>query len=165
MLRFLRASAENRRWNFSTAVAKSTTSPAMIFRQLVSVVPGPRVHEPPHRFSVRFRLRLCGQGQKKRSSPAQGALHLSLLRRCPRRKPTARVRARIERLPSTGEFFNFFLALEKICAYIRICRRVPKPQEKNPPAETGAAGNFRLGRTIFAKRGTPLCSTRESKLG
>jgi len=50
------------------------------------------------------------------------------------------------------EFFNFSLALGKICAYIRICRRVPKPQEKNPPAERGAAGNFRLGREILARR-------------
>jgi len=28
------------------------------------------------------------------------------------------------------KFFNFSLALEKICAYIRNCRRVPEPGEK-----------------------------------
>jgi hypothetical protein len=70
---------------------------------------------------------------------------------------------RSEFLDSVGGFLNFFLALEKICAYIRICRRVPKPQEKNPPAEAGAAGNFRLGRMIFAKRGKPGSADRESK--
>jgi len=37
---------------------------------------------------------------------------------------------RSEFFDSVGGFLNFFLALEKICAYIRICRRVPKPQEK-----------------------------------
>src|SRR5215467_6686247 len=48
-------------------------------------------------------------------------------------------------LHAAREFFNFFLALQKICAYIRTCRCVPKPRERNLPAKRSAAGNFRLG--------------------
>ncbi|PYT72601.1 MAG: hypothetical protein DMG39_09315 [Acidobacteria bacterium] len=62
-------------------------------------------------------------------------------------------------------FFNFFLALEKICAYIRNCRCVPRPQEKNSSAETDAAGNFRLERAFSAKRGKPCRRKKESKQG
>ena len=140
MLRFLRASAENRRWNFSTAVAKSTTSPAMIFRQLVSVVPGPRVHEPPQRFFVRLHLRLCGQGQKKRSSPAQGELHLSLLRRCPRRKPTARVARESNAYPRPENSSIFSLRWKKsartfaFAGVFRSRRRKILPRRRAQPA-------------------------------
>jgi len=68
---------------------------------------------------------VLGPSEKKKSSPhkehflshASGAVQDG---NQPRR----------EFLGSFGGFLNFFLALEKICAYIRICRRVPKPQEK-----------------------------------
>jgi hypothetical protein len=102
---------------------------------------------------VCFRLPLCAHGEGKKQQGAQSVSHLSSSGTAQDRNPPQGGRARIALLRCLEEFFNFFLALEKICAYIRICRRVPKPQEKKSSAEAGAAGNFRLRRTIFAKRG------------
>lgn len=148
----------------AAAITKSASS-AMIF---ANSCPWCMAHAPNSRrtaFFVSVGLRVQAPRPKKKEQPRrkQG---LTLRPPAMSKTETNRKGSSANRaLTPDRRFFNFFLALEKICAYIRICRRVPKPQEKNPPAETGAAGNFRLRRTIFAKRRKSRCSPGESKLG
>src|SRR5690349_14489590 len=61
------------------------------------------------------------------------------------------------------ELFNFSLALGKICAYIRICRRVPSRRRNTLQRKGAQPAIFAWGERFSRSCSKPRCGETESK--
>jgi hypothetical protein len=122
-------------------------------RQFVPIMLSPGVteglRELAYSFLVCFRLRVYPHGKEKKQQSAPSAFHLHSSNAAQKGKQTGENRFRVAILTRRQEFHNFFLALAKICAYIRICRRAPRPREIKSSSGVERSRQFSLGANVF----------------